>query len=421
MSRRLSIAALAACASIAFAQDEPVIDPSTLSVLSVSPTAVNVTHSGNSLGAISVSPALPLWQYSVVSPRDGNTYVGSMVGGNPFNRGARTTTANVVIVPLRIVFTGTVRTFDPNSPDNGCLGAGNTALSLVQASPLFNAVSNLTMNGVNLGTTTFPDAFQRANFWSSVSTVAPAYHTVYNVSTVASQTITMVNNSAGSGATFTFSGGCSTNAATTDNPGGSRAGFVDINFMDAQLNNIIVNLGLQANQFPLFVTYGVYMTDGPPGTLSNNCCILGYHSTVSNTPTPAQPGQTYGIGPYDPGWLFGAGSKNISGLSHEFMEWTNDPSGVNLVPEWGNIGQVGGCVVSGNTHSPGQNNLEVGDPLSGTLFPTITLGGHAYNPQELAFYSWFIGGASIGAGGKYSSNGTFTGFAKPCATGGGTN
>ncbi len=108
--------------------------------------------------------------------------------------------------------------------------------------------------------------------------------------------------------------------------------------------------------------------------------------------------------------------------SAESMEWVNDPSTVNLTPEWGNIGQVGGCAVSGSTHTPGQNNLEVGDPLSGTLSPGITMpNGVTYHPQELAFYSWFIGGPSTGAGGKYSSNGTFSGYAKPCATGGGTN
>jgi hypothetical protein len=420
MFRTISIAALAACAIPAFAQDDPVIDPSTLSILTATPSAVAATHFNAGTASLVVTPALPLWQYSVVSPRDGNTYTGSMVGGNPFNRGARTTNMNVVLIPVRIQLTGTVRNFDPTSPDASCLGPPvPTALARLQGSPLFNFVPNLTMNGVNLGTTTFPDAFQRASFWSNVSTVAPAYHSDYTVTTAATQTITTVNNANGSGASFSFGNECGTNATSADNP--PRYAAMDINFIDAQLNIIIANLGLNANQFPFFVLYRTFMTNGPPGGLSGNCCILGYHSTVSNTPTPALPGQTYGIGMYDLGKLF-TGSNDISGLSHEFMEWTNDPSGNNLVPEWGNIGQVGGCVVSGNTHSQGQNNLEVGDPLSGTLFPAITmLNGVTYHPQEMAFYSWFIGGPSLGAGGKYSSNGTFTGFAKPCATGGGTN
>jgi hypothetical protein len=95
----------------------------------------------------------------------------------------------------------------------------------------------------------------------------------------------------------------------------------------------------------------------------------------------------------------------MSVLSHEFMEWINDPSGVNLTPQWGNIGQVNGC----------QNNLEVGDPLSGTLMPAVAMpNGFTYHAQEQAYFSWFLGGASYGAGGKYSSNGTFTSVAANC-------
>ena len=405
----------------AMAQDEPAIDPSTVSVRSADKAALGANRStsittGDTAG---VPPALPLWQYSVVSPRDGNTYTGSMVGGNPFNRGARATNVNVVLVPLRIQFTGTVRTFDASAPDAACLGSGNTALSLAQQSPIFNTVPNLTMNGVNLGTVTFPDGFQRASFWSNVSKVAPAYHTTFSVSTVATQIITLANNSAGSGYTATFKGDtyCGKSDPSAVNP--PRSGLIDINFMDPQLNTIISNLNLNANQFPLFIMYGIVLTEGPPAT--GGCCILGYHSTVSSTPTTAAPGQTYGIAEYDTGQPF-SGTHDISVLSHEFLEWVNDPSGNNLVPEWGNIGQVGGCAVTGNTHTAGQNNLEVGDPLSGNLNPAILMpNGVTYHPQELAFYSWFIGGNSLGAGGTYSSNGTFAGFAKNCSAGGGTN
>jgi hypothetical protein len=88
----------------------------------------------------------------------------------------------------------------------------------------------------------------------------------------------------------------------------------------------------------------------------------------------------------------------------------NDPSGVNSVnPAWGNIGQVGGC----------QGNFEVGDPLSGTLAPAVSLNGFTYDFQELAFFSWFYRDSpSQGAGGKFSSNGTFSGSAQPCPPGG---
>lgn len=413
-SAMLRTICIAVVAVPSFAQNEPVIT-GPLPVISVSPIAVSGPHVTPSAPG-PVTPALPLWQYHVVSPRDGSTYIGSMVGGNPFNRGARATNVNVVLIPVRIQLTGTIRNFDPTSTDTGCLGSTvpDTALSRTQGSPLFNSVANFMMNGVNVGTTTFPDAFQRAAFWSNVSTVAPAYHTNFSVTVGPTQVLTTANNAAGSGASVSLSSDCGTNALTSDNP--PRYAEMDINYIDAQLNTIITNLGLTANQFPFFILYRTFMTIGPPN--QGQCCVLGYHSTVSNSPTTAVPGQTYGIGMYDLGQAFGPTSNDISALSHELMEWINDPSGVNLVPEWGNIGQVGGCTGG----QPGQNNLEVGDPLSGTLAPAITmLNGVTYHAQEMAFYSWFIGGPSLGAGGKYSSNGTFSGFAKNCSSGGGTN
>ena len=413
---RIMSATVLAVVAVPMLAQEPVLDPATLKVITPSKKLMsNLQMFKQSASTTSVVPALPLWRYQVVAAQDGNTYTGAVVGGNPFNRGARTTNVNVVLIPLRVVLTGTVRTFDPTSPDSSCLS--NTALTLTQQSPLFNPVANYTMNGVNLGTVTYPDAFQRGQFWQQVSTVSPAYHTAFNVTVKPVQTITTPNSSAGNGASYGFTGDCGTNATNVDNP--PRDAFLDINWVDVQLNTIITNLSLTANQFPLFVTYRTYMTDGPPGNLSNNCCILGYHSTVTNVVDPAQPGQTYGIAGYDNNFLF-KGVKDMSTLAHEFMEWVNDPSTINPTPMWGNIGQVGGCKVSPFTD--GQNNFEVGDPLSGNLDPAIVMGnGVTYHPQEQAFYSWFYGGSSFGAGGKYSSNGTFTGFAKLCSAGGGTN
>ena len=82
-----------------------------------------------------------------------------------------------------------------------------------------------------------------------------------------------------------------------------------------------------------------------------------------------------------------------------------DPLVNNATPSWGHIGQVGGC----------QNNLEVGDPLSGTQFPTVFMNGFFYNMQELAFFDWFFDTPSLGAGGVYSNNGSFTTPAvEPC-------
>jgi hypothetical protein len=277
---------------------------------------------------------------------------------------------------------------------------------------VFNVVPNYTFNGTNLGNVTYPDAFQRAAFYPQVSAGSSAWHLAFNVTVAAKQTISVPNNGV-LGATFTPNSPCTTNLITDDNP--NRLGVVDINYIDPLLNAIIANLGITRSQFPLFLIYGVVMSDGTAGN-TNNCCILGYHngSQISNSTDPEQ---TYGIAEYDQNILFGAGTKDISVMSHEVMEWVNDPSTYNLVPPWGNIGQVGGC----------QDNLETGDPLSGTLMPAVLMpNGVTYHTQEQAFFGWFLAAppasagfsAGAGAGNKYSSNGTFSGFAKACPPGG---
>jgi hypothetical protein len=63
----------------------------------------------------------------------------------------------------------------------------------------------------------------------------------------------------------------------------------------------------------------------------------------------------------------------------------------------------------------------VGDPLNGRGVPVITVNNYPYNVQELTFFSWFFdvpGDTSLGAGGVFSSNGSFTGPSKACLPGG---
>jgi len=56
-----------------------------------------------------------------------------------------------------------------------------------------------------------------------------------------------------------------------------------------------------------------------------------------------------------------------------------------------------------------------GSPASGRDHP---LQKDSNDESELAYFSWFYGGASLGTGGKFSSNGTFAGAAKLCPPGG---
>ena len=345
---------------------------------------------GTTLNEARISAAaattIPMWDYSITSPLDGVQYSGTMVGRSPFFHGARTTNVPTVIVPVEIVMPdGGV--FDPTVPDPTCLPSpsGTTALALVQQSPVLQPAT-YTLGGTIVGTTQYSDAFQRSNFWTNVSATGDRYHTMLSpVTTIGKIT---VNVTAANGMTYA-SGGC------------GQIGVMDINWWQTYVeSNIIPSLRtVNPTIMPAFVFYNVVMAQGTTSLTGSSCCILGYHSAFGT------PVQTYSVADFDATTLFGPASSAISALSHEVAEWMDDPLGTNLTPAWGNIGQATAC----------QNNLEVGDPLSGTFFPSLVMSnGVTYTPQELAFFSWFYRQSpSIGVKGWYSGNGTFTTGAGP--------
>ena len=58
--------------------------------------------------------------------------------------------------------------FDPTVADSNCLTApNNVPLTLTQQSPIFKS-TNFNMGGIDVGTTQYGDAFQRANFWKVI-------------------------------------------------------------------------------------------------------------------------------------------------------------------------------------------------------------------------------------------------------------
>jgi hypothetical protein len=346
---------------------------------------------GVTFDAVRISAAsattVPMWDYTITSPVDGLPYSGMMVGRSPFFHGARTTNVPAVIVPVKIVMPdGGV--FDPTAADPTCSPSG-TALALVQASPVLQSAS-FTLGGTNVGTTQYSDAFQRANFWTNVSVTGDRYHTMLNPVTTLG--VVTVNVPSGSG---------TTNSATTLG-GCGRVGVMDINWWDPFLQGTIIPSliaqGVNPTTLPLFLFYNVVMTQGTPSLTGTSCCILGYHGAFSS------PVQTYSPFDFDTTKIF---SPDISVMSHEVAEWMDDPIGANAAPAWGHTGQVSGC----------QNDVEVGDPLSGTLFPSVAMpNGSTYHPQELAFFSWFYRQSpSIGVNGWFSDNGTFiTGAGAVC-------
>jgi hypothetical protein len=341
------------------------------------------------LSGAATATTIPMGAYTVTSSRDGNVYTGVIVGRSPLDHGARATNIPTFIVPVKIK-TSDGHVFDPGVADSTCL-SGDVPLTVFQNSPLFQSTA-FTMNGVDVGTTQYSDAFLRAEFWQNASVTGNRFHTMLSpVTTLAEQSLTLTSSQGGD---FN-SGGCGPNIGVMDYSTWDS-------FVQGTLIPFVTSEGGGATSFPFFLLYNVVLADPFIPRTTDNCCILGYHNIFG---TPAQ---TYGVGDFDSTGAF-PGVEDIAATSHEINELMNDPTGNNLTPAWGHIGQQPGC----------QNNFEVGDPLSGTLFPSITMNSFTYHVQELAFFSWFYGAPSIGTGtSDFSDNNTFTTDAGPPCTGG---
>jgi hypothetical protein len=143
-------------------------------------------------------------------------------------------------------------------------------------SPLFNAGIDFKQGGTDLGNTQYIDAYQRGNFWSSVSANS-SYHVLLGTPSVAAEQTITVSNSQGK---------------VINNPFGSgKVGEMNINSFDSNLQSFMKHLTqINPGVLPIFLTYDIYLTSG-------GCCIGGYHSANGAPPT----GQTYA--PIQPMWI----------------------------------------------------------------------------------------------------------------------
>jgi len=326
---------------------------------------------------------LKVFTYHVTSTRQGSKgkkFTGMMVGSDPFTTKG-TTTVTMQIVPVIVDISGTV--FDPTKPDNTC-AAGKAPLALFQQSPLV-LPAKFTLNGVNVGKEQYSDAFQRANFSEPIIKNGDTYHTKLKV-----VTLKPIHYSQPTKGVILSSKGC-----------GPLGGLEFVTLLNDFEKTVVPKLqssgqGVGPTTFPIFQFYNVvgYVTK------VNQCCVGGFHDAFNSSKGV----QTYGVFEYDTTALF-KNVADVNSASHEIDEWVDDPFGVNPTPAWGHVGQVSTC----------QNNLEVGDPLSQTTPIKVKMAnGMTYHLQELAFFSWFYGPPSIGAGGKFSDNGTFTSAQGAC-------
>ncbi len=269
----------------------------------------------------------------------------TMAGTNPTSTNT-TTTFSVVLVPVKMVYgkkNGNM-TFDPATHT---LSNGRTVVQNTLDSPLFNAGIDFNQGGTNLGNTEYIDAYQRGNFWSTVSTNSN-YHVLLGTPTVATeQTITV----------------SATQGKVVTNPfGPGKVGEMTINAFDSQLQTFMRNLTqINPGVLPIFLTYDIYLTQG-------SCCIGGYHSANGIAPT----GQTYSYATYEDSP--GSFAQDVSALSHEIGEWMDDP------------------FVNNRVNCRDNSLMEVGDPLEGApnygAYP-YSLNNFTYNLQSLVFIGYF--------------------------------
>ena len=247
------------------------------------------------------------------------------------------TIVTTYIIPVKIILS-TGEVFDPLA------GGARNPVSMTILSPIFDRTTTYTQGGVNVGTTQYVDAYQRANFWSIVQN-QPNYHVLLggpsaNV-TVLPQLI--LNVPSGSG--------------HTGSPFGHLVAEVGINYFDAQISAyMMAHPQITPANFPIFLTADTYLTQG-------GCCIGGYHSANGQ--------QTYSHATYitHPGDF----AQDVSALSHEVGEWMVDP------------------LTNGGNGSP-CGIMENGAPLEGTAnygSTHYTLHGFQYNLQDLVFMRYF--------------------------------
>jgi hypothetical protein len=404
-----ALAALSAAASAAFGQEQKKAVPK-LHIMHATKAVKAETGEAlkNEVAAMGASKksGLPLFTYTIQSDRDGQQYTGVIVGADPTSKGGnKSTNVQTFIVPV-IVVTQSVGTgldannmvvsapgvtvFDPTKNDNSCLAApNNNPLKLFQQSPIFQSY-DISVGGVDMGHTQYIDAFQRAEFYNLLKN-PDNYQVLLNPVTTLQPIIIKVPAASGTTLPPEF-GAC------------GPFGIVDIDFFDAFLdNNVLPALQPQVNagNFPIFMLYNTVLAFNPITDIFNTCCVLGYHGNTGTNPI-----QAYSPSDFDTTGVFGPTQGDSNTLSHEVGEFVNDPFGNNPTPAWGGVGQVppGFC----------QNNLEVGDPLSGTNFSPIGgRNGFTYHLQELAFFSWFYSSNSTGIHDWFSDNDTFTTDAGP--------
>lgn len=316
------------------------------------------------------TPATPLTTWNSSFVYKNKTYKYNMVGTAPST--GTSTTIPVFIIPVKLsyVTSSGTKTFSPLAK----LSNGQTVLQNTAFSPIFKAL-DFKSGGVDLGTTQYIDAYQRGNFWGTVSG-ASGYHVKLGIPKLLPTLALTVPAADGKVATEF----------------GITVGTADIFWFDAQIQNYMTaHTQIVPNSLPIFITYDSYLTE------FGGCCIGGYHSSFGSIAAP----QAYAHFTYiDHVGIF---AQDVSALSHEVGEWLDDPLVVNT---------------SGNPVQCGI--LENGDPEEGFANYggfSYTLNGFTYTLQDLVFLPYFGAPASTSVNNSLSFQGNPFGLGI-CSNGG---
>ncbi len=332
---------------------------------------------GESVRLESTTNTIPYWSDSF--DYHGLSYTYTMVGTDP-KHGSATTVIPVELIPIRWVFSnGTVVDASTDIVD------GQTPVQGIINSPIFQDY-DFTSGGTHVGNTQYGDAFQRANFWNSVSTRSPNYHVRLAIPTVLpTQTVVVPDDKV---EFFT-----------------TRSGFVypSINreFVVSKESELLTALGIAPESLPVIV-WGSAAVEGG----------LGYHTSYQ----AGNSIQTYVSTAYVPGYAFhflGDVSTpgflgDVSPLSHEILEWMDDPFGINFSAGWNDPFYVNEPPTRARCDSyfKANDGIEVADPFESVgpvAYPPVTVNGFTYHLAEGAFIDFFTrNNRSRSVNGQYS-------------------
>lgn len=318
------------------------------------------------------------WTGQTTNPVDGVTYRYNMVGVDP--RSDRSATIGVDIIPVNVNVGG--HAFNGSDSVAGAIASPlfqNEDYSTTGAatSPTGGKGPGGELSKGNVGVQLL-DATMRAEF----NKVGSGYH--LRLAPEVRQPITIDVPS--------------TLGTMLTSPGGVTYADLDNDWFKSTVQGQVHTLHLKASRLAIFLTTNlVLFNDKNP----MHCCVIGAHgaddlAAVTHDSEEGDDGHqqvhTFAWASWLTAGFFSPrtawAKQDIHSLSHEIIEWANDPFNTNTVQPWTSaIAPNYGC----------SNLLETGDPVVGVGFSQGTntflqnrFSDGTYHPEDTVFLPWFM-------------------------------